>query len=99
VGAWEMGRTSTTAERVGTEPVAACGARRARSRGRGAAGLLLAVLVAATASVALASPPFKPPPKRTRGLVRPTAEAAAPARVERVRYQADQQSTRVIVVL
>ncbi|HEY2386693.1 MAG TPA: AMIN domain-containing protein, partial [Candidatus Binatia bacterium] len=94
-----MARTSTRAERIGTEPVAAGGTRRVRSRWRGAASLLIAALLATTTSLALASPPFKPPPKRTRGLVRPTAEAAAPARVERVRYQADQQSTRVIVLL
>ena len=61
---------------------------------------IVPVLVLALAvPLALASPPFKPAPRRTRGLVRPTAEAAAPAQVERVRYQADQQSTRVIVLL
>jgi len=68
--------------------------------GRRVAYAIVPVLSLALAvPVALASPPFKPPPVRTRGLVRPTAEAAAPARIERVRYQADQQSTRVIVLL
>jgi len=98
-----MRRTSTTAERTGTETAAAGCAGRARSRGRGLRvlirGLVPLLLVALAAPVAVASPPFKPPPKRSRGLVRPTAEAAAPARVERVRYQADEQSTRVIVLL
>ena len=40
-----------------------------------------------------ASPPFKAPPKRG------SVQAAAPAQVERVRYIADDHSTRVIVLL
>jgi N-acetylmuramoyl-L-alanine amidase len=57
--------------------------------------VFLLALVAAVAAprMGATSPPFKPPPRRA------TAQAAAPARVERVRYQADDHSTRVIVLL
>lgn len=87
-----------------------------RSCGRwwAAAVLLATFLAAVEVPTALASPPFKPPPRRRARAARvapipahetppappvATAEAAMPARIERVRYQADDHTTRVIVLL
>jgi N-acetylmuramoyl-L-alanine amidase len=69
-------------------------------RWRASAVLVALAVLAATASRSAASSPFKPPPKR--GAAR-AAKAAAPAAdaatIERVRYVADEQSTRVVVLL
>ncbi len=65
--------------------------------------LIACAVLGMTASRSAASSPFKPPPKhrgaRTAPAARLPAPAADAATVERVRYVADEQSTRVVVML
>src|SRR6266481_1112172 len=65
--------------------------------------LIACAVIGMTASRSAASSPFKPPPKhrgaRTAPAARLPAPAADAATVERVRYVADEQSTRVVVML
>ena len=73
----------------------------ARAGGRRASAVLVALaMVVAMAARSDASSPFKPAPKRGgAGAERVAAAAADAATVERVRYFADEHSTRVVVLL
>src|SRR6266404_3875037 len=75
--------------------------RGARAGGRRASAVLIALaMVVAMAARSDASSPFKPAPKRGgAGAERVAAPAADAATVERVRYFADEHSTRVVVLL